>query len=424
MRLPQSKGRSLSVPDVCRTAPIAVAVAAVLLLSAQASAQQLLLSPIRLMFGTVVLGTSETEVVVVRNGGSTSTTVSTISVSGSDFKVHGPSLPVVLAAGGRLALEVRFAPTTTGFEHEEITITEESSNQTRLGVAGLGVKSESLNAVPSSLSFGQVAVGTKAELSVVLTNKHSWIETVKNAYTMSPGFYAQGPKPPFTVAPGKSVTFRVTFAPRSAGLQGAGLFIAGPAVDIPIIGIGTTPTVATLSVAPSTLSFGSVDVGSSSKQSLILGAPSGGITVFSAASSNSQFTIAGATFPLTISAGKSTNVDVVFSPTTSGASSGKLTFASNASDSQVSEPLTGIGVVAQYSVQLSWNASTSSVAGYNVYRGTVAGRYSKINTALDPNTAYTDSTAVSGTTYYYAATAVSSSGQESSYSAPLKVVIP
>jgi fibronectin type 3 domain-containing protein len=59
-----------------------------------------------------------------------------------------------------------------------------------------------------------------------------------------------------------------------------------------------------------------------------------------------------------------------------------------------------------------------------VYRGTSVGAYSKLNGSLDSTTSYTDNTVVSGTTYYYAATSVSSNGQESSYSAPLKVTIP
>jgi fibronectin type 3 domain-containing protein len=74
--------------------------------------------------------------------------------------------------------------------------------------------------------------------------------------------------------------------------------------------------------------------------------------------------------------------------------------------------------VQQYSVNLSWNASPG-VAGYNVYRSTGStGTYSKINPTLDANTAYTDSSVVSGNTYYYEATAVNTSGQESARSTP------
>jgi len=109
---------------------------------------------------------------------------------------------------------------------------------------------------------------------------------------------------------------------------------------------------------------------------------------------------------------------VAFAPQTSGTLSGSLSFVSNASNPQATESLTGIGTVTAYSVNLFWNTS-SDVAGYNVYRSaTPTGTYSKINSTLDPNTAYTDSTVVAGQTYYYAATSVSSSGQESSRSTP------
>ena len=79
----------------------------------------------------------------------------------------------------------------------------------------------------------------------------------------------------------------------------------------------------------------------------------------------------------------------------------------------------------QYSVNLSWNPSTSQVVGYNVYRSTQSGGpYTMINPVLDPNTAYTDSTVVDGQTYYYATTAVNSQGEESGYSNLSEAVIP
>ena len=69
-------------------------------------------------------------------------------------------------------------------------------------------------------------------------------------------------------------------------------------------------------------------------------------------------------------------------------------------------------------------SSRDAVIGYNVYRGTTSGKYSKLNSSLDANTAYSDNTVASGVTYYYAVTAVNSKGEESSYSSPLQVKIP
>jgi fibronectin type 3 domain-containing protein len=115
---------------------------------------------------------------------------------------------------------------------------------------------------------------------------------------------------------------------------------------------------------------------------------------------------------------------VAFTPQSSGTVSGSLSLSSTASNAQATEPLTGVGTQTAYTVGLSWNPSSAAV-GYNVYRSTSStGSYSKINSALDNNTAYADSTVAAGNTYYYAATSVNSSGTESSLSTPVQVAVP
>jgi hypothetical protein len=133
------------------------------------------------------------------------------------------------------------------------------------------------------------------------------------------------------------------------------------------------------------------------------------------------FSISGPTLPLILGAGQSVTVNVTFTPPAATTQGGNL-FVSGAG---LVIPLTGTGTVAQYSVNLFWNSS-SGVEGYNLYRSTAAnGTYSRINSTLDSATAYTDSSVVSGQTYYYAATSVNSSGQESNRSTPpVQVAIP
>ena len=86
---------------------------------------------------------------------------------------------------------------------------------------------------------------------------------------------------------------------------------------------------------------------------------------------------------------------------------------------------TGTGIVpVQYSVDLSWNPSTSAVAGYNVYRGSQSGGpYQILNPGLQ-SLAFTDSNVQSGTTYYYVVTAVDANGIESAFSDEASAVIP
>jgi hypothetical protein len=78
-----------------------------------------------------------------------------------------------------------------------------------------------------------------------------------------------------------------------------------------------------------------------------------------------------------------------------------------------------------HDVNLSWIASSSPVAGYNVYRGTQpGGPFTKINPSLDTATVYTDGSVISGQMYYYATTAVDSNGTESAYSNLAQAPIP
>ena len=93
----------------------------------------------------------------------------------------------------------------------------------------------------------------------------------------------------------------------------------------------------------------------------------------------------------------------------------------------VDASMSGICVTGnQHTVTLNWTASISSnVAGYNVYRGTASGGpYAKVNTSLIPGTSYVDSTVQAGQTYYYVATAVDTSGNESTYSNEAQAVVP
>jgi hypothetical protein len=425
MRLPQSIRIPFSVRAVHFLASsMAIALLGVASVNAGATTAQLACTPTGLKFGEIVLGQSETLLVTVTNTGQTSVTVSEITVSNSAFMPSNLSLPLVLLAGQSVDLNVSFTPTTTGWAGGVIKFSSNASNPTLAAdVSGDGVSSEALTASPSTVSFGQVAVGRSSTLPVVVTNTRSWSVTISAIQTAGSGFSVSGPAFPLTLGPGRSVTVEATFAPQSAGLTGGSLLVSGPGLSVPFTGTGTV--VGQLIVAPALLNFGDVAVGTTGTQPITIGAAGASVTITSASSSSGQFTLDGASFPLTIVAGQSMSFSVAFTPQSSGTVSGSLTFASNGSNAQTLESLTGIGTVTQYSVNLIWN-SASDVVGYNVYRSTATnGAYSKINSALNSTTAYTDTTVVSGQTYYYAATSVNASGQESTLSTPaVEAVVP
>jgi fibronectin type 3 domain-containing protein len=81
---------------------------------------------------------------------------------------------------------------------------------------------------------------------------------------------------------------------------------------------------------------------------------------------------------------------------------------------------------APHTVALKWNASTSKVSGYNVYRSTTSttSGFTKISSSLVTGTSYEDSTVQNGKTYFYVTTSVDSSGMESTDSNSATVTIP
>jgi len=393
--------------------------------SAQGSTQQLTCSPSTLSFGGVAVGQSETQLVTLTNNGQASVTVSGVTAGSAVYTTPGLILPMVLSSGQSVEVSVAFTPNGDGWFGDNIAFKSNASDTNlKLSVHGSGVSSQGVTAVPASLSFGQVGEGSTVTLPVVLTNTRSWQMTLNGLQASGAGFSVSGPSMPMKLAPGKTITLNVSFDPQVAGLAGGSVLVSGVNLNIPLSGTGTTATVGQLSESPSVLSFGNVDVGSPSTQPYTITASGGPVTISSASSNNSQFTIGGVTFPLTLNPSQSAQVYVTFSPTKSGSASATVTLGSNASNGQELESASGVGVVATYSVNLSWSASSSQVAGYNVYRGTSVGSYSKVNSSLDPSTAYTDNSVTSGMTYYYAATAVSSSGQESPYSAPVQISVP
>lgn len=427
MRLPQSiLQQHLSVRTVnFLMIALAILVPGLVCLPAGAATPQLASTPGHLTFGATAVGQSETLLVTVANGGQSSVTIAAAVGSNAAFTMSKLSLPLVLSAGQSFDVSVTYTPTALGWMGGTITFTSYAPVATLvLELSGDGISSDAITASPSTMSFGQVNVGSTATLPVVLTNDRTWKVTLAQIVISNSAFSMSGTPIPLTLNPGQSVTLEVSFKPQSAGTTGGSLFVEGPALSIPLTGTGGGNS-GQLTLTPAVLSFGNVPDGTTQTLPISLGASGATVTISSASSSRAQFVLNGASFPLTIAAGQTVSFNVAFTPTSSGNVSGAFSFASNASNSTALESLIGVGTATPYSVSLSWSPS-SNVEGYNVYRSaTPTGNYSKINSTLDPSTVYTDSTVVSGQTYYYAATSVGSNGQESSQSTPpLQVAVP
>jgi hypothetical protein len=389
-------------------------------------------NPSSLNFGSVQVGSNQPLSETLTNSGGSGITVTQVTVTGTGFSISGLSLPLNLAAGQRQPFTVTFAPQSGGSSNGNLAIVSSGSNPTvNVPLSGSGLAPRALAPNPSSLNFANVQVGNDQTASETLTNSSgSSSVTISQAGITGTGFSMSGLTPPVVLTPGQSYTFSVAFTPPSAGNDSGSIAVtsnaSNPNLTIPLTGTGTAAPAGQLSVTPTAIAFGNVTVGSNATQPGTLSATVANVTVSAGTVNNAAFSLSGLSFPVTIPSGQKAQFTVTFTPQGSGQASGTVSFTSNASNSPTVASLTGTGVAASHTVNLTWTASTSqNVTGYNIYRGTTSGGpYTKINSALDASTNYTDSTVVNGQTYYYVTTAVNSSNEESTYSNQAQAVIP
>ena len=290
--------------------------------------------------------------------------------------------------------------------------------------------SPSVSVAPSSLTFSSVTVGTSSSQTVTVTNNGS-ADLVVSSVTLTGAGFSMSPLTfPLTITPGSSRAITVTFAPQSAGTVNGSATISSNGSATPTVfsmqGTGVATAVATLNVSPSSLAFGNVVVGNSSSQNLTLSNPSTVNVTVSAINLTGPGFSSSAQVPVTVSAGTSSIIPVLFQPTATGSFTGSVSVLSNATNSPGTAQLTGTGTIqpVQHSVDVTWNASTSTVVGYNVYRGVQSGGpYQMLNTTLQ-GLSFSDGTVQSGTTYFYVVTAVDANGVESPFSTEASAIIP
>jgi len=284
-----------------------------------------------------------------------------------------------------------------------------------------------LLANPSSESFGMVQVGSSKTLTETVTNSGSQSITISQISANGSAFKVEGFSLPLVLSGGQSYTLSVVFTPPSAISSSGSVTVlsdaANPTLTMSLVGSGSAAGI--LTASPSSLSFDNVLVGSSKSLSMSLAASGTSVTITAASSTNSEFTIAGITLPVTIAAGQSRAFNAVYTAQASGAASGTLKFTSNATNSPAVEAVSGTGATTQpHNVTLSWKPASSGASGYNVYRSTVSGGpYTKINPVLNASSTFVDNSVAGGKTYYYVTTGVSSSG-ESKYSNQAAATVP
>ena len=400
-------------------------------------AQQVSLTPATLNFGGVVVGGSKSQTVVVKNITKRKIGIFQASVTGTGYAISGMKYPISIPVGQSVSFSVTFSPPAAATDTGTVSLVTQNwwknvrtgTSTAQVALSGSGVTGAQISASPSSVAFGSVMVGSSQSATAVVSNTGSANLTISGTSLSSAAFSVSGLNPPITLTAGQSLTFGIVFAPTSGGNASGNLAVTSDAsngqLNMGLSGTGMTPGQLTLS--PSTYNFGNVNTGQTATTNGVLKAVGSPITISTASSTSTEFSLSGISLPVSLADGQSIPFTLTFQPQVSGAATGSVSFVSNATNSPSTEALSGTGVTpASHSVDLSWNASgTTGVVGYNVYRGNVSkGPYSKVTSSPESGLSYSDTAVATGTTYYYVITALDSSGMESAYSNEAAVTVP
>jgi hypothetical protein len=318
-------------------------------------------------FGSILINTSSTLPVTLTNTGTVSVTISAATAAGTGYSISGLSAGQVIAAGQNATFSVQFAPTAAGSPSGTITISSSApASPLTIILSGTATQTQAqLTISPTSVNFNSVAVGSNNPQTITLTNTGNASLTISASSVSGTGYSISGLSVGQIITAGGNATFSAKFTPTAEGTAVGSISISTNAPNSPatigLTGIGTQPLV---SATPTTGNLGTVVVGSSNSQSIMLSNTGNAtLTISQITVTGAGYTVTGLSTATTIAALSSVTFDAVFTPVTaSGTVPGSIVLVTNGLPAQLTIPLTGISIAATTVL----GASPTSLAFGNV----------------------------------------------------------
>lgn len=200
-------------------------------------------SPSSIAFGSVQDGNTARSYATLTNGKSWNITISSVTAIGTGFSAQGLTLPLTLTPGQSVTFSVLFSPQTSGSVIGSLQfVNPKNSTSAWLPLTGTGTSTGQLSLSPSSISFGNVTVGSTSTQSGKLTAGGASV-TVNADGSTSSEFVVSGLSLPVTIPAGQSIPFSVAFSPQSSGTASATLSFATNAstANESLVGSGVAP---------------------------------------------------------------------------------------------------------------------------------------------------------------------------------------
>lgn len=300
--------------------------------------------------------TSAAKTVTVTNTGTSSLTVTGVTLTGTnatDFAISSNGCSASVAIGANCVIAVTFTPPVAGSRTATLQVASNASNGTQsVPLTGTGISAVA-SVAPTSLGYANQLINTtSAAQSVTVTNTGTSSLTVTGVtlaganpsdYTISNNGCSA------TVAVGANCIISVTFTPATVGSRTGILQIASNASNgtqsVPLTGTGIAPAV---NVAPTSASFGNQLINTASAVQTITVTNTGTAALHLGAVSLSgtnatDYAFSNGCGP-SVAAGTNCTISVTFTPPTTGDSSATLTIPSDATNGTQTVSLSGTGV--------------------------------------------------------------------------------
>ena len=204
---------------------------------------QLSISSTNVGFGSVFVGSSSSQTVILTNSGTAGLTISQVTVAGASFSTSGFSVPLTLSVGQTTGLTIVFAPTIAGTAGGSVSVASNAlGSPATIEVSGTGAQPQLTVTTPTPVDFGNVNVGSSSAKTVTLQNSGNTSVTITQGSVSGSGFSLTGLTTPLALAAGQSTNLTVQFAPLAAGSVTGSVTIVSNAVNssltIPVMGAG------------------------------------------------------------------------------------------------------------------------------------------------------------------------------------------
>ncbi len=385
-------------------------------------ASGLLVTPGTISFGEVAIGKTLTANVTVLNRSLGAVELSDVTSSASAFSPVAVKLPATIPSGATYTVTVKFTPQAAGSTNAQLRlITNQSeSGDTAIDLNGSGTPGIASLACSLSSFSGSGNDDCTVTLNVPAPTGGFTINLSSSLYAVS--------LPASVTVPANATAVRFNATVSSVSSAQSVMLTASAAGSSSSFALQLVAAGSALSFNAASISFGKTALNNPVTQTIVATA-SGTlpVTITSATSAGTGFTIIGTTLPITLNPGQGAALNVQFNPRALGSASGSLSITSSALTSTTATiALTGTGVA--YEVHLTWNApagSSSPISGYKIFRAAGgSSTYQLLNSAAQVATNYVDNTVQPGMVYDYMVETVAAGGAVSGPSNTTTVTIP